>query len=500
MKRAIAIAFAVIIVMQLNAQTLTSGLKVCVPIIEERFDWLLYYGGNNGEFGGLSDYSQQTKSIPSNYSDCLAANQCVEVGASESAGQCTYTSDRAIAYYTARIMKFDTKTLRIKINDKVAATITLDKSFIRGGASANSIKISSEVDTKYTHNFYLDDVFMYSYSTDMQELKNAKRLIVVGTLTDNMISELQEIVKANSNLTSIDLNSVTGVSGKMDLQTANPNCLIYEPSDYVSNTANVVKTTTESTLKYDIINNYSCDNLVITEGYPFDAMYSFEAVNASYNREYKSMANGYMSTVCLPFTVDLAQTGVRKAYSFTSYEKKTTKISFKEVETLEACMPYVIETSSLQPFMDLKNVSVLGTTPLTVFESWKGISKDDWTEKVKCQFHGTFTKMDAVKSDEEKTIYGFQEGKFVYVGNSDDDAVTFKPFRTYFTLAADNTAASARELYLDGVVNGINDVKAKQQDTISKVYGIDGTVFNADKLDELPTGIYVKGNKKILIK
>ena len=64
-------------------ETLTSGLNVYIPSYEERFDWSLNYGGNDGG-SSLEDYTQETLTAANaTFSYCTHGYQCVEVGAKE---------------------------------------------------------------------------------------------------------------------------------------------------------------------------------------------------------------------------------------------------------------------------------------------------------------------------------------------------------------------------------------------------------------------------------
>lgn len=488
-------------------ETLTSGLNVYIPSYAERFDWSLNYGGNDGG-SSLEDYTQETLTAANaTFSDCKHGYQCVEVGAKNAKGTFKVTANTvANSYYTFRVMLYDSKSFYLSVfNKKISKS-----SFMRGkvnSSKAVSLDISGVEKKGDTHNFYLDDVFLYSLSKDKAELCKASRLLVAGELDGAMLKELQEIAAANSNLTSIDLNSANLKAGvaKVELAFANPNCLVYDPNGtFVTNTCNVVKTTSSSVEKYNMINNCKCDNLVIKDGYPFDAMYSFTAEKASYDRTFKNTESGYMSTVCLPFTVEKSQTGLRSIYGFTEYKSAGNSLAFASLDKIEACRPYVVEAVSPTPFADLHDVYVCGTSPLSIFKCYKGISAPNLKENKKYQFHGTFSGISNVKSSETQTVYGFQDGKFVYVGTEDGDAVNFKPFRAYFTIDKEALQSASRELVLDGVVNGVGNVKAGAAVKNRDAYNAEGVRVksNVDSatLRNLPDGIYIIGGKKVMVR
>ncbi len=502
MKPYILLALLLTTYLGVKAQTITSGLQVYVPTFEERFDWSLNYGGNDG-LSGIEDYTGAAFDRESmTFTDCRHGNQCVEVGSSNTPGSIKITLDKAVdVFYTFRVMPYKDKSFYVNIISQKSSIIK-KSSFLRGKVSSKKeITISGVDNSGDSHNFYIDDLFLYTASTDYSALTNAERLIVTGALTDAMVSELQNIVENNTKLTSIDLNSAT-VSTPFALAPGNPNCLVFVPKDnYVTNTQNVVKTTTSSTEKFNIINNYECEELVVNDGYPFDAMYSFTAKKASYDRSFKSNANGYMSSVCLPFAAEKSQTEVSAAYAFVEH-KSTDDLDFESTEHLEANHPYVIETKVAQPFLNLENVEVVGTTPITTFKCSAGISAPDLKETVKYQFHGTFAGLQNAKSNNSQTIYGFQNGKFVYVGSDDADAVDFKPFRAYFTIA--NDGAASRELRINGVVNGIEKISTHKNADKTDIFTTEGIRIKS-KADSattgsLPDGIYIIGKKKVMVK
>lgn len=495
---------------------LTSGLTVYAPVFEERFDWSYNWGGNDG-ITSLSDYQGAISETKLKLSNCHRGYQCIEVGASKAIGYAQMSSDVmdvASLFYTFRVMPYDGGSFHVFVHPNYKKLVD-SESFLRGqtGSAATYFRISGvddDVNDKsYSHNFYLDDVFLYKASTDKDALKQAGRIIVTGSLTEAMISELQEIVAANSSITSVDLNSVTGVAERFALNAANPNCLVFEGYDYVTNDHNVVRTTLETvnseTEKFNIINNYSCANLVIADGYPFDAMYTFTAQAVSYDREFPSAGQGgYMSTVCLPFSVDLSQTGVSKAYSFTKYKESSESLDFAEVSKLEAGKPYVVEVASARPFGSIQNVEVTGTSPQPSFYYYKEMPNPELEASKNYVFHGTFSPLSGVKSTASQTVYGYQGGKFVRVGTGDDAAVSFKPMRAYFVVKGQAAAAAPRMLAVGGIINSVGGVKAAQDPAAAAIYTPDGIMVKskADKASaaDLPAGVYIVGKKKILVR
>ncbi len=118
-------------------------------------------------------------------------------------------------------MLYDYQPVCIKNNTSVVK----GTSFLRGKCvdNATSFEITSENGNK-NHNFYLDDVFLYSLSNNKADLYKASRLLVAGKLNNAMLKDLQEIAAQNKNLTSIDLASASMATGaeKVKLTLAKP--------------------------------------------------------------------------------------------------------------------------------------------------------------------------------------------------------------------------------------------------------------------------------------
>lgn len=503
MRRIIALACTALLAVCSMAQTLTSGLEVYIPIFEERFDWALNYGGNDGGCW-LEDFAGALPKIENtSFSNCRRGYSCLEVGIGSSQGKYTITPSQVKSvYFTMRVMPFDNEKFPVYASSKNKKTIT-GESFLRGktATDATSVYLYSGKSSDDGNNLYLDDVFVYAAEKSIDKLKSASRLLVAGTLNDAKIAELKGIVSENASLTSLDLTSASGTQGMAKLDFKNPNCIIYDPQQLLTNEENIVRTTTSSTDKFDIINSFKCEKLVISDDYPFDAMYSFNAVSVSYNRMFKNNVNGYLSTICLPFSTE-KPSGVSRLYSFKNYSDGI--IYFKDETKIKACTPYVVEVTDAQPFLNITDVEVKGSTPNNELDVNKNTTLEELRESKKYQFHGTFTGIEGAKSAPDSVIYGFQGGKFVYVGTEDADAVNFKPFRAYFTLEKKSTQAAARELALGGVVNAIGKVSVSPKADDKKLYTIDGIPVNVNAdgtlSKSLPNGIYIKGNKKVMIK
>ena len=511
MRRLCLYLFIAVMPMTVLADDLTSGLTIYIPANEERFDWALNYGGNDG-LTSREDYNPEA--IPTSsfltYDNCKRGDQCLEVGGGDSNNGTLKVKNNTTSSGTFFMMRiipaFGTVKISVDYGGKTAATRTISNNpyyYCFKYDVKTDLSITSVVKDMDNYNFYVDDIFLYQRTTDKTAIEKASRIIVYAPsgITNAQIAELKDIVAHNSNLTGIDLNSVKA-SAKFSLSPANPNCLMFCAADILSNDHNVVLSSSTSTSLTDIINRYSCADLKIEDGSPFDAMYGFTAAKASYNRTFTTGTgtSEYYCSVCLPFALTTLPSGV-KAYRFSSCANDI--LSFDDATTMEAAVPYIISTTVAQPFISLVNVTVPGSTPRI---AWKHTTADDKAkleEERKTLFHGTFTLLSDQRSSDSQAIYGWQGGNVVSVGSGKDDAVSFSPFRAYFTMDKASGTASP-SLRVGGSLSGIREVTTAEADKPLPLYTTDGVKAGVMRPSEvagsdLPAGVYIIGGKKVTV-
>ena len=78
------------------------------------------------------------------------------------------------------------------------------------------------------------------------------------------------------------------------------------------------------------------------------------------------------------------------------------------------------------------------------------------------------------------------------------------PYRVYVTKANDYTESMVKQITLgveDDGVNGIKQLILLKENQCDAVYGADGRLINTTgSLEGLPSGVYIKNHKKILVK
>lgn len=157
-------------------------------------------------------------------------------------------------------------------------------------------------------------------------------LTLGGEYTDEAVGVLNAMLAEKEGLMVVDMNSVTAYKGSVDVLD-NPNALIYTSKQLgLTNGSNVVV-------------NGRCENLLLTDGYPFAVADNFIVAKGRYER---TLATGRYGTVVLPFAVDGAT-----AASFEFYELEEVGPDYLHFEIVDqpiAGKPYLyINKGDAQP-------------------------------------------------------------------------------------------------------------------------------------------------------
>lgn len=231
----------------------------------------------------------------------------------------------------------------------------------------------------------------------------------------------------------------------------------------------------------NVIQNGTCENLVLTDGLTFNAPEDFEATNVTFNRKFTT---GNLSTVVLPFSFDAADVN-GTVYKLESVENGV--LSFKSVEgTADANVPYLVKTEGDNLLNEsLKNATV-AQTPETVENSIAGTG---------VTHVGNFGETMNITSDDQTCWYGYNtNGSFVKVLSG-----TVKPFRS--AIKSTGAAPSSFALKLDGTVTGI--LNLENPNAKVDVYTVSGVCVRknvpaASALNGLSRGVYIVGGQKVV--
>ena len=228
-----------------------------------------------------------------------------------------------------------------------------------------------------------------------------------------------------------------------------------------------------------------------------DAEYSVTAdtyANVTLNRTLK--ANDTWNSFCVPFDMtaeQLTDNGITEVVALnaaTLSEDGTGKLTFENVETIEAGKPYLVKVEREVTSIKVDGVAVHAATPAAT-EAINGVS-----------MVGNYASMKVPQG-----AYFISDNQFYYADQA--DAVNLKGFRAYITVNETSEVNGANVLLIGGLfdddVTGIDAVanEAVEADKLVNVYTIGGVlvksqVKKSDALNGLTKGLYIVDGKKVV--
>ena len=260
---------------------------------------------------------------------------------------------------------------------------------------------------------------------------------------------------ADASATCIDATGVTGITtntaaGRTLLTSANPNCL------FLGTTGNGALANT-----HNVVTSGTCDNLELTDGYPFKAPAEFTATTSvSYDR---TLTEGKTTTVCLPFALSAEEAATMgKFYALTNLADETLTFTRDEDE-ISANTPYLFVPATTA-FDDYASKTI-AATPASIKTSVTGV-----------EFIGTLASTTIPASDGSTDYYAFNNGDLVKIETKE---ATLPAFRGYFKVTSGGGARLAT-LFIEDSLTGINEVSNSED--IKAVNNFEGKVFENGKI------------------
>lgn len=267
--------------------------------------------------------------------------------------------------------------------------------------------------------------------------------------------------KLNDGITSIDMRRTTTKDVDVnDMRGDHSNVLVFADEAYSAN---------------NVVNNGKCANLVLDETKAFASPENFNAENVSITRPVYA---GYNS-MCLPFWVNKED---MKANNLLTYKENVeedyqVKINFETKDAIDANVPFIAELGSD------------ATEPLT-FKN-KGIVNTP------ASLGNTFLGTMAPMSGEGK--YGLGTDNQFHKGG---EKAHINAFHAYLEMP-ESQSAKAFVLAIDGETTGISAITNNGKSEAVKVYNLQGcqvATATSTKDLNLPAGIYIINNKKVVVK
>lgn len=267
--------------------------------------------------------------------------------------------------------------------------------------------------------------------------------------------------KLNDGITSIDMRRTTTKDVDVNgMRGDHSNVLVFADEAYSAN---------------NVVNNGKCANLVLDETKAFASPEKFNAENVSITRPVYA---GYNS-MCLPFWVNKED---MKANNLLTYKENVeedyqVKINFETKDAIDANVPFIAELGSD------------ATEPLT-FKN-KGIVNTP------ASLGNTFLGTMAPMSGEGK--YGLGTDNQFHKGG---EKAHINAFHAYLEMP-ESQSAKAFVLAIDGETTGISAITNNGKSEAVKVYNLQGcqvATATSTKDLNLPAGIYIINNKKVVVK
>ncbi len=249
-----------------------------------------------------------------------------------------------------------------------------------------------------------------------------------GTLSASATAAL-----ADASATVYDATGVTTGTG-IELTPANPNALFIANEGVLANANNVIV-------------EGVCDNLVLADGYPFEAPADFKATTASYSTTINADAKA--GTLCLPFEADIP-VGVT-AYTLKYVSGENAAEATEVTGTIPANTPVLLN----------------GAGDATFFAEDADVDAD--ADNTFEALTGVFARTQV--PDGSYVLQNGDDGIGFYVVEP-TAAIWAKPFRAYMTALSNN--AKIRVINADGEATGITGKEAPAAAKDGAIYTVAG--------------------------
>ena len=249
---------------------------------------------------------------------------------------------------------------------------------------------------------------------------------------------------------------------------------------------NVADKSNTNYVYYDASNKrWACDDFRLADDKPLPIGIDFTATNTTYERIFTAGKG----TFCLPYNLP--------AHGFSAYRLSDTQgnvgaVSFEKVnDKLEAYKPYLIAYNGTLKFVG-QNIQVKAFNAATLT-----------TSADKYSLVGTVTGIDNAAAAATNAYILQDDGKFHKVTTA-NTAATIPAYHAYI-VRGDGSGAKQLSVILDGETTGIDDLTNDATGIKhGAVYDLQGRRV-ADRLDDnarsqLPTGVYIVGGKKVIVK
>ncbi len=218
------------------------------------------------------------------------------------------------------------------------------------------------------------------------------------------------------------------------------------------------------------------------------AQYSGKQVDVVLKR---SISKDYLNTICLPFGMDedrIAET-FGDGSTVSCYEGMSDgKLIFYSTKMMEAGVPYIVKATETKEEMTIKNVMIETEIPVAVKKT-----KGDKSYS----FCGAF----------DPYTFAADDGSLLFLATDGQLKIPtlngrMKGMRAYFGIdQTDEVTPNSVNLLIDGQTTEINSLSVSENTLgTNDIYNLKGERMKGYEYRNLPKGIYIRGNKKVIVK
>ena len=240
---------------------------------------------------------------------------------------------------------------------------------------------------------------------------------------------------------------------------------------------------------YYISNRYlayrwHCDDYKLTDSEAYQNSYvDFAAEKVSYRR---SLTEGRRYTWYQPYSVSMSEDLPFKAYKLTGYSNGNAIFSeLADSDTLAAYTPYLI--------MMNESVNTISYQKETVVKHHADNDSTVQTDGLKMT--GTVVNISNGEASNLGAYIMQNDNSWRRVMADQDATAYIPPFRAYLTSPA--AGAKIGSVFTDGTTTGVENIILQDNDGTTHIYDLRGMDRGTD-FDSLPTGVYIRGGKKVV--
>ena len=231
---------------------------------------------------------------------------------------------------------------------------------------------------------------------------------------------------------------------------------------------------------------WRCKKYRITDGAAYqDSYVDFTTDRISYLR---SLSADRRYTWCQPYTLNYSEDMPFKAYKLMGASNGNAVFTqLANGESLEAFKPYLIVMNESKQSLDYdKEITV---------KHYDGNAQ--FVQQGDIKMTGTLATVSNGEASELGAYIMQNDNSWRKVMADQDTTAYIPPFRAYLTVDGGAAGAKIGSVLSDGTTTGVENIILQDNDGTTHIYDLRGMDRGTD-FDSLPTGVYIRGGKKVV--